>query len=264
MFLAYNQNIPNVEERILGNLSPSDLINTKRASRDWAMSVRRYIQQMGAKRKSDLLEEALWQPTSTYATVKLPCHIRDLTVNDSGEVYILGEESIIQLDPVSLKVKRSMMLDDGAIQTMQEERLIGNETFLFANNDGSQFVIRRFRKGTFKSVSSFGLKCDKSKSGDVLTREDPTDDLLLLSRNKDVVGLPMLQSSKVVPKCDGTSIRVLTSKCRCEFHKMKKPLGASDIVRLPNGTYLFAKKIHMRDRLREGGKTRVILRGANQ
>ena len=260
MFLAYNQNIPNVEERILGNLSPSDLINTKRASRDWAMSVRRYIQQMGAKRKSDLLEEALWQPTSTYATVKLPCHIRDLTVNDSGEVYILGEESIIQLDPVSLKVKRSMMLDDGAIQTIQEERLIGNETFLFANNDGSQFVIRRFRKGTFKSVSSFGLKCDKSKSGDVLTREDPTDDLLLLSRNKDVVGLPMLQSSKVVPKCDGTSIRVLTSKCRCEFHKMKKPLGASDIVRLPNGTYLFAKKIHMRDRLREGGKTRVVLR----
>ena len=207
MFLAYNKNIPNVEDRILGNLSPRDLVNTKRVCRDWAMSVRRYIQQMGARRKSDLLEEALWQPISTYATVKLPCHVRDLTVSDSGAVYILGDESILQLDPVTFRVKRSMMLDASAIQTLQEERLIGNETFLFANQDGSQFVIRRLAKGTSKIVVSFGLKCDKSKSGDMLTRESPTDDLLLLSRNQDVVGLPMLQMSKVVPKCDGTAIR---------------------------------------------------------
>ena len=264
MFLAYNKNLPNVEDCILGNLSPRDLVNTKRVSRDWAMSVRRYIQQMGAKRKSDLLERALLQPTSTYATVKLPCHVRDLAVNDNGEVYILGDDSIVQLDPVTLKVKRSMMLDPSALQILQEERLIGNEAFLFANKDGSQFVIRRLRKGTYKTVSSFGVKCDESKSGDMLTRDSPTDDLCLLSRNKDVVGLPMLESSKVVPKCDGTSIRVLISKCRCQIHKLKKPLGASDIVRLPNGTYIFAKKIHMRKRLREGGKTRVILRGANQ
>ena len=108
MFLAYNKNIPLVEDRILGNLSPRDLVNTKRVSRDWAMSVQRYIQQMGAKRKSDLLERALLQPTSTYATVKLPCHVRDLAVNDNGEVYILGDESIVQLDPVSLKVKRTV------------------------------------------------------------------------------------------------------------------------------------------------------------
>ena len=59
MFLAYNKNLPNVEDCILGNLSPRDLVNTKRVSRDWAMSVRRYIQQMGAKRKSDFLEEVL-------------------------------------------------------------------------------------------------------------------------------------------------------------------------------------------------------------
>ena len=235
MFLAYNKSIPQVDDIILHNLGPRDLVNAKGVCRDWAMSVRRYIGRMGTKKTSDLIEEAFRQPVSTYATVKLPHTVRDLTVNDRGDVYILGDESITQLDPVNLQVKGSIMLD-----TMAENDGYVNGFFLYANTDGSQFVIRRTFKGHSKTVVSYGLKYDQSKSVDQLTRAITEDEM---RRNKDVIGLPMRYSGKGVPKCRGSGLDIFTNTCRCPLHKTKKALGASDLVRLPNGACLYAKEI---------------------
>ena len=240
MFLAYNKSIPLVEDCILDKLGPRDLVHTKRVCRDWATSVRRYIGQMGANRTGGLLEQSFCLPVWTYATVKLPYPVRDLTVNNRGDVYILGDESITQLDPVTLLVKRCTGLDKRLAEKDSNE----NELFLYANKDGSQFVIRTTTKGSTRVLIGYGLKYDKSKSEDKLTREKtPTDDLCLMRRNDDVVGLPMRFSAKGVAECRGSGFNVFTSTCLCQLHKMKKRLGASDLIRLPNGTCIFAKEI---------------------
>ena len=232
MFLAYNKSIPLVEDCILDRLGPRDLVNTKRVCMDWAKSVRRYIGQIGTKRTSDLMEQALLKPVSTYATVKLPYPVRDLTVNDRGELYILGDESITQLDHVNFRVKRRI------------ENCFSNDShtkgfFLYANTDGSEFVIRKIQD--FCLVST-GVQYDESKSDRLLTR-NITKDLLLMRRNEEVFGLPIPHTSKGETECRGSDLEILNNRCLCRFHKMKKRLGASDLVRLPNGSCIFAKEI---------------------
>ena len=72
MFLAYKKNIPKVEALIFDRLGPRDLVSSKQVCKGWAMAVRRYIRQLDAAKKSDLMGEAFLEPVHTYATVTLP------------------------------------------------------------------------------------------------------------------------------------------------------------------------------------------------
>ena len=121
MFKTYRRNLPEMEDRILDELGPRDLVSAKQVCRDWCTVVRRYVgQQQGASRIPSLMEQAFFEPVKTYATVKLPFPVRDLTINDKkrktkkrqqGDVFILGEKGIVQLNATTLQVVKRMDIE---------------------------------------------------------------------------------------------------------------------------------------------------------
>ena len=124
MFQAFNRDLPQVEERILDMLGPKDLISAKQVCKDWAETVRRFTGLLEGLKKSyflDALSGESFDPVSVYATVKTPMRVRGLTINKSKEVYIIGETKIIQLDPSSLQVKRSVKANNTSLSKLEND-----------------------------------------------------------------------------------------------------------------------------------------------
>ena len=211
MFHVHMKNIPHVEDIILNDLGPRDLVKAKQVSKGWAYAVRRYVGQLSKERTSDLLEKAFLEPVQTHVTVKLPQKVMDLTINDNNKVFILGEKSILQLNPVNFHVSRNLVLerskDAGDCGNDIEGRWI-----LFASKTGRNFQVKNKRHT---------LKFRISGSGDILK----------------YVGIAAGRSNNGNDEVIGT--RILPRKLPQRLD-LRKGLQASDIIQLPNGIYMCA------------------------
>ena len=147
MFLAYKRTFPKVECLIFDQLGPRDLVRSKQVCKGWAMAVRRCFGQLGSKRKSDLMEEAFLEPIQTYATVTLPSsypgrpsNVRDLTINDMKEVYVLGDGCIMQFDSANFKVSKTMSVDT-IPRWVDHKKNPKAEMRIYASQNGKYFEV---------------------------------------------------------------------------------------------------------------------------
>ena len=124
MFQPFNQDLPQVEERILKMLGPRDLISAMQVCKDWEEAVRRFTGRLEGLKKCyfwDSLSEVSFDSVKIYATLKTPMRVRELTINKSKEVYIIGEKRIIQLDPINLQTQRSVNVNDTSLCELQND-----------------------------------------------------------------------------------------------------------------------------------------------
>jgi len=221
MFHAYMRNIPELEDIILTNLGPRDLVNAKQVSKGWAGAVRRYVGQLQNKNKkqlertSDLMEQAFLEPVQMHATVKLPQKVRDLTINGNGKVFILGEESIMELDTCNFHVIKNMVLERkkdvrGRELLWDRENKVEGPWLLFAGKTGRQFQLKNHRHT---------LKFKTSRAPGILNYVGIAG---RSNGNGEVIGtriLPRFLPLRVDPRTG---------------------LQASDVIQLPNGIYMCA------------------------
>ena len=105
-------------------LGPKDLISAKQVCKDWSEAVRRFAGRFEGLKKCyflDALSGEPFDPVSFYATVKTPMRVRGLTINKSKEVYVIGGKKIIQLDPSSLQVKRSVKANNTSLSKLEND-----------------------------------------------------------------------------------------------------------------------------------------------
>ena len=90
---------------------------------------------MNAEKTDALMTEAFLEPVRVCVMAKLPEIVQDLTITRSGEVYILGDDSIMQLDTTDFHVRKSMEFDN--VLWCSE-----NEMHLSAKKGGEKFELR--------------------------------------------------------------------------------------------------------------------------
>ena len=100
-----------MERLIFDCLGPRDLVKAKQVCKHWAISVKRYISQLDANRTSDLMKRAFLKPLTSFVIIQVPQTFRDLTINNTKEIYILGDDKVMQLDSVNFQVKKTMMFE---------------------------------------------------------------------------------------------------------------------------------------------------------
>ena len=134
-----------MERLIFDCLGPRDLVKAKQVCKHWAISVKRYISQLDANRTSDLMKRAFLKPLTSFVIIQVPQTFRDLTINNRKEIYILGDDKVMQLDSVNFQVKKTMMFEwreeDYLERIKRQEIGYGNCLRIFANKDGSRFSI---------------------------------------------------------------------------------------------------------------------------
>ena len=112
MFPLGDRDLPHVEHMILSYVGPRDLVNAKLVSKKWHQGVRRYLNHLKTSHKDGelkrLLRKSLLEPVTFFATIALPRPMRDLCVNARKEVYVLSDESVIELDINKLHVAKEM------------------------------------------------------------------------------------------------------------------------------------------------------------
>ena len=168
MFKTYRRNLPEMEDRILDELGPRDLVSAKQVCRDWCIVVRRYVRQQGASKVPFLMEQAFLEPVKTYATVKLPFPVRDLTINDKkrktkkrqqGDVYILGEKGIVQLNAATLQVVKRMDIEVSEEDTREfpwiaKDEALNGDMHVNVGRTGRDFEVKINRSPTLRYKTS--------------------------------------------------------------------------------------------------------------
>ena len=223
MFFEYKRDLPRVDRKVFDSLGPRDLVRAKQVCKSWAFSVRRYIRQVDANRASDLMKRAFNVQHSFQVVVEIPQTYRDLTINDRGEIYILGVGKIMQLDTVNFQVTKTMIMERNICSDVPEEEYLylyeeylklGKHYCLFANKAGSQFMV----KNPFGVVQSWRYMRSTGhlvQSGNSKTR---------MKYNSDAVGTKIVTQKKNISKSD--------------LLKFKRCLNAYDIVQLGGGLFM--------------------------
>ena len=209
MFLAHKRNLPHVEDQILERLGPRDLVAAKQASKGWATAVQRYIEQLDPERTSDLMTEAFLEPVQVYAIVKLPQTVRDLSITQGKEVYILGDDCVIQLDAADFHVRKCLLLDK--ILWCHE-----NEVLISAHKNGRQFEVGC--KGCWPIRYSWSGRTQR-----------------LMDKGA--------KASGVITKTKAVGIRIsdrTVKMSKKHLENLQRGLSATDIASLANGFLLFS------------------------
>ena len=104
--------MPDVEHKILSYVGPRDLVNAKLVSKKWYQGVRRYLNHLKTSNKDEelrrLLRKSLLEPVTCFVTINLPRQKRDLCVNAGKELFILSDESVMELDIGNLHVAKEL------------------------------------------------------------------------------------------------------------------------------------------------------------
>ena len=112
MFPLGDRDLPEVEQKILSYVGARDLVNAKLVSKKWLQGVKRFMDHMKTSKKDEeikrLLRNSLLEPVDLFATINLPRVKRDLYVNAQGEVFVLSDQCIMELDLNKLQVAREM------------------------------------------------------------------------------------------------------------------------------------------------------------
>ena len=127
MFKAFSQDLPDIEAQIFNRMSLRDLISVKQVCKDWAEAARRFLGRQEGLRKcllTNTLAGCPFEPIRVYTTLNTPMRVRGMVIDKLKEVYIIGENKIIQVDPSSLKAKSSVHVNEMTAWTRLQSDLI--------------------------------------------------------------------------------------------------------------------------------------------
>ena len=146
MFSFDNRDIPEVEKNILSYLGPRDLVRAKQVSKEWRSGVKRYLNHLKTSKSNvekikDLYKSAFLEPVTCFATVRLhKCEV-DIAVNDAGEVYILSEGSILQIDIASMCLEAELPFPTAHAERWQNFTKREGSKELSVSDDGQRFTV---------------------------------------------------------------------------------------------------------------------------
>ena len=105
--------MPSVEHKILSYMGPRDLLSAKLTCKKWHQGVGRYLKHLRtSNREMRLLRKALLEPVPCFATISLPRPMRDLCTKAGKDVYILSDDSVIEVDVNKLQVAKMSFPSD--------------------------------------------------------------------------------------------------------------------------------------------------------
>ena len=144
-----NRNLPTVTEKILLNLGPRDLVGAKLVNKDWHSNIKSYINHHKSNEclKRSILTKAFYEvdQVTCFATIKLPYKGRALTVNSSNEVYILGNEALLQIDIDNLIIKAEIPFVDTYVENWKSIGIDGilshNKKYNFNGSENAEILV---------------------------------------------------------------------------------------------------------------------------
>ena len=173
-----NRNLPTVTEKILLNLGPRDLVGAKLVNKEWHSNIKSYINHHKSNDclKRSILTKAFYEvdQVSCFATIKLPYKGRALTVNSSDEVYILGNEALLQIDINNLNIKAEIPFAQtyvenwksyGRLSNSKKYKFNGTEhTEISVSPDKSELQVKQFvAMSSYESASKYFYDIKDSK-----------------------------------------------------------------------------------------------------
>ena len=215
-----------MEKHIFDMLGPRELVEAKQVCKGWAMAVRRYTGLVDVRRTSDLMEMAFFEPVPIYAVVNLSQTVRDLTINKNKEVYVLGNDNIIQLDTLNFNMNKTMVFEK---REDQKENPVTPKhggwwchLNLYCSSDGCKFLVEGF-------YNFHICEYKKSKSSEVLkyVAKTPLPIAHRMRRNAYVV------DAKIISK---------TSRDPNLRQFLKQKVGALSIIELAHNIYLVSAR----------------------
>ena len=95
------------------------------------------------------MEMAFSEPVPIYAVVDLGQSVRDLTINENKQVYVLGDDNIVQLNTENFNRNKTMMLEKRANEEENIRGFAPNPRYgdrwarlrLYCSDDGSKFEV---------------------------------------------------------------------------------------------------------------------------
>ena len=150
MFTHHKRDLPHVEKHILDMLGPRELVKAKQVCKRWATAVRRYVGHADATRISDLMEMAFFEPVPIYGVLDLGQTVRDLTVNENKEVYVLHDYCVVQLDTKDFYRNKGIFLgyprDPSEQPSLPRPRrgIYWAHLNLYCSSDGCKFEVEGF------------------------------------------------------------------------------------------------------------------------
>ena len=234
MFTPQKRDLPLVEKHILDMLGPRELVKAKQVGKQWATAVRRYVDHADANRISNLMEMAFFEPVPIYAVVDLGQTVRDLTINENKEVYVLGNVSVIQLDTEDFNMNKTMWLemrkDPNESPTIPRPRrgFYWGHLTLYCSNDGRKFEVDGF-------YNWIVYEYKKRKSSEVLR---------FVSRRRwhkpeDCKSNPKVVDTKIVSKTRrDPNLRQLLAEKLGFCARPGEPADLQTFVELASNTYL--------------------------
>ena len=143
-----NRNLPAVTEKILSNLGPRDLVGAKLVNKEWHSNIKSYINHHKSNEclKRNILTKAFYEvdQVTCFATIKLPYKGRALTINSSDEVYILGNEALLQIDIDNLIIKAEIPFVDTYVENWKRKSfgiLSHNKKYNFNGSENTEILV---------------------------------------------------------------------------------------------------------------------------
>ena len=178
-------------------LGPRDLVKAKQVCKRWAMAVRRYIGHLDAARTSALMEMAFFEPVPIYAVVNLGQTVRDLTMNENKEVFVLGSDNIIQLDTLNFTMNKTLVFEKR--EDPKERPVIPNlkpgdwwsQSSLYCSSDGCEFEVEdnwtifQYSKSNSSAVLEFVGRWCTDKAMDYQRNPKVVDTKILSKTSND-------------------------------------------------------------------------------
>ena len=144
MFSPTGRDIPQVDNMILSQLSPRELVRSKRVSKAWHMAIKRYIKYLQDTQHEvmkQMFQESLVQKVPCFAEIKLPRNVVAITVHDKTDVYILSGGSIKHFDLMDISFKPELTFVSPGPWHYQR---IHTTFSLSISSDGQQFTVKEF------------------------------------------------------------------------------------------------------------------------